>query len=248
MLEKLHRETLAERAAAGLMAYIGSQELKPGQPLPSEARLAAEFGVSRQVIREALKSLQGRGVLEIVNGKGAIVRSPDSSTLLVFFTRALQVSRDAILELMEVRKGIEVQSALLAAERRTPEDVAQMLELTAAMRRHVRDPDAYIELDVALHLRIAAASHNAMLYHLVESLRQALTDTVREGLRRRRTVAQLDRVQALHEALVADLERGDPEGARRSMALHFDEAVMALVEGEHDGAAAASLSDGHGPR
>ena len=67
MLGKLHRETLAEQAAAGLMQFILEKNLKPGEMLPSEIMLATEFGVSRQVIREALKSLQGQGVIEIIN-------------------------------------------------------------------------------------------------------------------------------------------------------------------------------------
>jgi DNA-binding FadR family transcriptional regulator len=229
MLERLHRETLAERAATSLMEFVRAQDLKPGDVLPSASRLALEFGVSRPVIREALKSLQGQGVIEVINGRGAIVRSIDSSILLVFFARAMQVDRDSIIELMEVRKGIEVEGAILAAQRRTPEELARLAATVAQMHRCLHDPDAYIELDVALHLLIASASHNRMLYHLVESIREALKDSVREGLRRRRTGEQLERVQVLHEALLTELERGDPERAGRAMALHFDEAVMALI-------------------
>src|ERR1700693_7018 len=103
MLGKLHRETLAEQAAAGLMQFILEKDLKPGEMLPSEIMLTTEFGVSRQVIREALKSLQGQGVIESINGKGAIIRPIDSDTLLTFFSRAVQINRHTMIELIEVR-------------------------------------------------------------------------------------------------------------------------------------------------
>jgi GntR family transcriptional repressor for pyruvate dehydrogenase complex len=229
MLGKLRRETLAEQAVVGLMQFIQEKDLKPGELLPSEIMLATEFGVSRQVIREALKSLQGQGVIEIINGKGAIIRPIDSDALLVFFARAVQINRDTIIELIEVRKGIEVQSAMLAAERRTPEELARMKEIVAQMSQRLGDPDAYIELDLALHLAIALATHNAMMYHLIEAIREISKDTIREGLLRRRTNEQLERVQELHEMLIAELERGDAEAASRAMAHQFDEAIVALV-------------------
>jgi GntR family transcriptional repressor for pyruvate dehydrogenase complex len=229
MLQKLQRETLAARAATSLLDYIRAQQLKPGDELPPEMRLAEEFGVSRPVIREALKSLEGRGVIETISGKGAVIRSIDSGVLLVFFSRAMQINKDTLIELMEVRKGVEVESAALAAQRRAPEELAQMAETVAAMRAHIRDVDAYSELDLALHLQIARASHNAMIYHLVESIREAAKDAILEGLRHRRTPEQLERVQALHELLLDHLRRGDADGARRAMMMHFDEAVIALL-------------------
>lgn len=247
MLQKLYRATLAERAAASLTAFIHAQDLKPGETLPSEARLALDLGVSRPVIREALRALHGKGIIEIVNGKGAIVRPLDGVALLDFFSRAVQVNRASIIELMEVRKGIEVESALLAANRRTPEELAHLQETVATMRAHVGDPDAYTELDVALHLLIAQASHNAMLYHLVESIRESLRDAVRAGLRQRRTAVQLERVQELHEALVAEVARGNVEGAGQAMTQHFNEAVTALSGDEAMPGAQApgSLSSDH---
>ncbi len=231
MLQKLRRETLAERAAASVMDYIQARDLQPGALLPSETSLMTQLGVSRAVIREAVKSLQGQGVVEVINGKGAVVRPIDPAMLHTFFARAMRIQRKAILELMEVRRGLEVECATLAATRRTAEDVAQLERTAAAMRARLRDLEAYGDLDVALHLSIAAASHNDMLYHLVESLRAALQDTIREGLRLPRTDAQLDHMQATHEALVEAMRRGDAEEAGRVMATHLGGAAEALALG-----------------
>jgi GntR family transcriptional repressor for pyruvate dehydrogenase complex len=229
MIKKLHRETLAEQAMASLMDFILKQGLKPGNVLPSEVTLASEFGVSRQVIREALKSLQGQGVIDIINGKGAVIRPIDSSALLVFFQRAVRLNRRTIIDLIEVRKGIEIQISMLAAERRTPTELARMREIVAEMGRQIGVPEAYSELDLELHLAIASATHNAMMYHLITSLREVSKDTMLAGLRHRRGNEQLARVQELHEMLLAELERGDAQAAGQVMSLQFDEAIIALA-------------------
>lgn len=231
MLQKLRRETLAERATASLLDYIQARDLQPGALLPSEASLMAQLGVSRAVIREAIKSLQGQGLVEVINGKGAIIRATDPRTLHTFFARAVQVRRDTILELMEVRRGLEVECAMLAAARRTDQELARLEQTAADMRAHLHDPETYGDLDLDLHLSIAAASHNDMLYHLVESLRAALKNTIREGLRLPRTDAQWDRMQASHEALVDAVRRGDAEAAGRVMARHLGGAAVALAQG-----------------
>src|SRR5512146_2102839 len=106
MLPKITRGTLADQVTARLLEYVQAQHLKPGDLLPSETSLANSFGVSRPVIREALKNLEGKGVIEIVNGKGALVRPIDSDPLRLFFQRAMQLEYGTILELMEIRKGL----------------------------------------------------------------------------------------------------------------------------------------------
>src|SRR5689334_6695743 len=115
MLTKIPRATLAEQAARNLIAFIESQDLKPGKLLPSESQLAADLGVSRPIIREALKSLEGKGIVEVVSGKGTVVKPPDGQPLQLFFQRTMRLESEAIIDVMELRKGIEVQSAALAA-------------------------------------------------------------------------------------------------------------------------------------
>lgn len=233
MQTKLRRETLAQQVAHHLLDYIERQGLAPGAFLPSEARLAEEFGVSRPSIREALKALEARGVVEIANGRGATVKAMSSEPLSHFFRRTARVNREALLELLEVRRGLEAQSARLAARRRTAADLAAMARVVATMRQQLGDPEAYTDLDTELHLLIARASGNATLYHLVESIREPLQDTIREGLRRRNPGHQYERVQAMHEDLLAALERGDAEEAARAMAVHFDE-TMSVVGGDSE--------------
>jgi GntR family transcriptional regulator, transcriptional repressor for pyruvate dehydrogenase complex len=228
MLPKLIRGTLADQVTERLLEYIQAQHLKPGDLLPSETTLATSFGVSRPVIREALKNLEGKDVLEIVNGKGALVRPIDSDPLRLFFKRAMQMEQDTILELMEVRRGVEVQAAVLAAQRRTEKDLETIGQIVRAMRENIDDLDAFTQLDVELHVSIAVASHNSMLAYLVESIRDSLRNTIAAGLRSRGSALELDHIQRSHEALFETLSTGNVEATRRAMEWHFEEAITAM--------------------
>lgn len=233
MLPKLSRGTLAEQVTENLLTYIEEQNLKPGDLLPSETSLSTSFGVSRPVIREALKNLEGKGIIEIVNGKGALVKPIDSHPLRLFFQRAMQFERSTILEIMEVRKGLEVQAVMLAAKRREESDLAAIRKLVNAMRSELQNPLNYATLDTDYHLAIASATHNSILYYLVESIRDALHTTISTGLKSRHHIEQVERIQELHEKILHLITTGDVAGAGESMALHFDEAIEAIAA-EHD--------------
>jgi GntR family transcriptional repressor for pyruvate dehydrogenase complex len=226
----LSRESLADQVARRLLEIVATR-LKPGDLLPSVATLSRQFGVSRPVIREALKALSAQGVITTVVGKGAIVQPVNSRLLHLFFRRAMQVESGTPVELMELRRPLEIQSAALAATRRTEEELAAMTAKVQDMRTHLDDLDAYAELDLEFHLIVAAATHNRMLEHLIGSIRGSLRDVIREGLRRRTGAEELRRVQVLHEAILEAIAGGDPEAAGVAMARHFDEAVTALVGG-----------------
>ncbi len=227
---RVRRQTLADQVAESLLSYIGAERLKPGDLLPPESKLAEEFGVSRPVIREAMKSLEGKGVTMTVNGRGAVVRTTDGEPLRFFFERAVHLEARTVVELMEVRYGIETRCAALAAQRRTAEDVEALTETITAMRANLGSVEAYAELDLQFHLRIAAATGNSMLYFLVESIRQALKNSIIEGLHRRPTLSDLEFVQRLHEDVFAAIKRQQVQKALRAMVRHFDEAVLALVD------------------
>ena len=229
MLPKITRGTLAAQVADRLLEYVEAQHLKPGDLLPSETSLVASFGVSRPVIREALKSLAGKGIIEIVNGKGALIRPIDSDPLRLFFRRAMQMEYGTLRELMEVRKGLEVQSAILAAQHRDPQDLEGIRQILKAMRENMSDLEVFTRLDVEFHLRITTASHNTMMISLVESIRDALRNTITAGLQSRGQSLQLENIQLAHEQLFETLVAGDVQAAMVAMSRHFDEAILAIT-------------------
>jgi len=225
---KLNRSTLAEQVADVLISRIQLDSLRPGDPLPSIAKLADEFHVSKPIIREALKTLEGRDLVEVANGKTPIVKPISSNSLRLFFERAIALDARSMIELLEIRRGLEIQSVLLAARNSTVTETAQMRNLIADMRLHLNDHEVYADLDLKLHLLIAFASRNTLMFHLVESVRDVLKDTIKEGLRSRITDEQLGYVQTLHETIVDKVSQGDADGAALAMASHFDDAINAI--------------------
>lgn len=225
---KLNRATLAEQIAESLLEQIRTQGLKSGEPLPSEAQLVVDFDVSRPVIREALKYLEGQGVIEIANGRGAILKPVTGEPLIKYFQMAVHLNQEARIELMEVRRGLEVESATLAAQRRLPDELEKLQEHARMMQEHLFDQQTYIELDVEFHEMIAACSHNEMLFHIIKSIRESSKNLIGEGLRLREASRDLARVQELHMAIFRAIHAGDPQGAGQAMLQHFNEAVSTL--------------------
>lgn len=225
MGNRIERRTLAEQVAEGIASFILAQQLRVGDSLPSAARLAEDFGVSRPVVREALKTLEARGMIKIQNGKLATVSPITSSLLRDYFDQSIRQRSEAVLELLEVRKGIEVQGAQLAAKRRTAADLAKLHAILREMRAAVEHQEQYAELDTQLHLALMEASHNHMLFHLAESIRALIKDTIREGLRVETAQQSLEITQPGHERLVAAIEQGDAALAAQLMSNHMEGAM-----------------------
>ena len=229
-LTTLSRQTLSDQIVNKLTQYIASESLQPGDLLPSEIKLAEEFGVSRSVVREALRSMAAQGVIEVISGKGAIVRPVDDKLLRIYFQRAIEIGSSAYVELMEIRKLLEVESSTLAAQRRTVEEAAAILGTVETMGNHLDNLDTYADLDVEFHLLVAAATHNQLLYHLISSIRNSLRDVVREGLQRRDNRHQIERIQAVHQTIARAIEQENATEAAKNMTLHFDEALAVFLQ------------------
>ena len=233
MQTQLNRETLASQVTQRLLTHVAAERLPPGTQLPSENQLAEMFGVSRPVIREALRLLAGQGVVEILNGKGAVIKPVTGEALELFFARSMQLEAAAVTEVMEVRRPLEVQSARLAAERRGDEELEAMKHTLAAMRRSLSNLVAYTALDVKLHIQIAQAARNNVLFHMIQSIRTAAAAVVKQGLQKQSKDVELEQVQVLHEAIVEAIRRSDPDEAGRAMEDHFDTALTALIHKAH---------------
>ena len=229
MLTEISRKTLPDQIAQQLIDFIAAEGLTPGELLPSTAKLSESFGVSRPVVREGLRSLASLGIIEIVNGKGAIIKPLDDKLLQVFFHRAVQLRHKSVMELMEVRKPLEVQSAFLATQRCTAKDLAKLETIVTAMAQNLHNLEAYANLDVEFHLSIASAASNTMMYFLIGSIRESLEEAILRGLRSRHSDAELERVQETHEMVFEAIKAGNPAQAATMMTVHFDEAVTALL-------------------
>ncbi|WFR84846.1 FadR/GntR family transcriptional regulator [Arthrobacter sp. Y-9] len=214
----LGRVSAQEAVLARLRESIEDGTLAVGSKLPSEAALASGYGVSRSVIREALRSCAALGLTETHTGKGTFVVSARVSTDLV-------LGRYSARDLTEARPHIEVPAASLAAERRTDDDLDTLRGILNDMLSE-DDPEAWVVLDSAFHLQIARASGNKVFETVVSDLREALgkQSGTLNLLADRQRVSDEE-----HSAILAAIESGSPDGAARAMRDHLA-AVTAAID------------------
>jgi GntR family transcriptional repressor for pyruvate dehydrogenase complex len=204
---------------------------EPGEQLPSEGELAAEYGVSRLTVREAVKTLQARGLVEIHRGRRPRVAFPDSRPIGDFFAAAIRRDPRRLFDLLEVRRALEVQIAALAARHAGRADLAALQGALDGMRALAsRDPDAIHEADLAFHEALAAASGNQLLSFLIEAmegpLRAGRMRSLRGHLARGGTVAD---VIDQHAAILDRIGARDAAGAARAMTEHLASTAKDLL-------------------
>lgn len=202
MLIKTNRLTLVEQIAAQLESLIESGDWKPGLKIPAEPELMDSLGVSRNTLREAIRALTHSGMLRTRQGDGTYVVS--SSALAA----ALQsrVRKTELLQTLEVRRALEREAAILAARRRSEDELSVLRscyeEYIQAVNR--QDIEAALEWDIRFHLSVFAASHNDLLIDLYSNIAEAL----RESIESRIEVCS-DPMSKAHELLLQAIEQQD---------------------------------------
>ena len=233
-IEPLEREQrLYQRVVEKVLNLITTNTWKPGYRLPSERELAEAFGVSRTVVREAVKALEAQGIVQSVSGSGVYVRPADSNIVSRSLQTYLQLSdqTDFEIRLNEVRRVLEAEIAALAAERATPEQRVKLRRICTAMRAGGRPALEMAELDFSLHVTLAEATQNELFKILLAPLIEQLGGQIAltwEGYGTRPVETVLEQ----HEAVVAAVVNGRPEEARQAMLRHIAysrEVVAALA-------------------
>ena len=223
--------TLGNILSGQLARAIREGKLAPGDELPSEARLAAAFGVSKQVTREAIRDLAALGVVEVRQGRVARVRKLDVSPLERYFEFAVSGSDRGLAEACEFRLVLEPPIAGLAAIRRTPEGLRLLKACLDRMAAAIDDIDAWTEADLDFHETVASLAANDMLQIQI----QALKPTIREIMdqfnhRKSRTPEEWRKTLGRHRHVYDAIAIGDPDAATKAMATHFDAARDAMEE------------------
>lgn len=196
-------------------------ELKRGELLPPERDLAVQLGVSRTVVREATKSLQSEGLVAIRHGVGIVVTGANSEPVQRVFNHALHGEADALPKLYEVRMAIELETVALAAQRRTEADLDKLRALCEEMDARAGKPrqhDKLVELDMAYHSAIAAATQNNVFIIVLEA---ATTLLLPERRASKRIGVSLQETQRMHWRIYEAIESGDAGLAQRLMKEHL---------------------------
>ena len=201
-----------------LRDLIASGALKPGDRLPAERELARVFGVGRSHVRDALRRLEFYGILQTLPQSGTVVACLGVAALEGLISNVLALDRDDISALSETRMALEVETARRAAERATRTDLRAIRAAQDAFRVRALAGDPALQEDLALHLAIARAAHNAVLASLVGLI---TPDILRlNGEQQTCSRARLPMVVGEHQRVVEAIELGDPDAAARAMAAH----------------------------
>ena len=222
---RLVKTTLGDQVTRAIVEHIQDNDLKPGDMLPAEMTLARQLGVSRPLIREAIRSLTALGVLITANGKGTTICPVGSYGLTTLLEWAVTIQGVSTLGALQIREGLEVEAASLAAENRTDAEAAELDRLLAEMRAALANPDRYASLDLQFHLAIARSAHNGLLTAFTDALRHVAAASMTAGGK----IAATDewaQIQRYHEDLVVAITARDVAGARNAMLEHFRSALQ----------------------
>jgi GntR family transcriptional repressor for pyruvate dehydrogenase complex len=219
MYKVVQTSRLYEQIVQQIEQSIQDGDLKEGDRLPSERELALQFGVSRTAVREAVKALHEKGLVEAYPGKGTFITSATSHSMRQTMGRLMKAGQsEGTPDLAEVREILEPEIAALAASRANEENFAAMREAIAVMDEARRDPDAFIEADLDFHLALAEAAANPLILSLIDSI---------VGLLREQRIGIFhvdggpERGQYHHKRILEAVERGDSHGARDAMRAHL---------------------------
>ncbi len=221
-------DKLSEQVARRLTDEIRSGRLAPLDKLPTEAVLVQQFGVSRTVVREAISQLKSLGLVASRQGSGMFVMAGANFEPLSFKSDH-SASRDAVIQITEVRRAIEAEAARLAAERRSAKDVVQIKKALKAIEVAVKAGRDGVAEDVEFHRCIARAANNPFLLQTLDYLSQYLregTRITRANEARRTDFAQ--QVNREHMGLLDAIERSDAKAAIKAATIHMQNASNRL--------------------
>lgn len=220
------RSTLPQEIAARLLDLIKAEQLRPGDKLPPERELAAEMHVSRPVLREALRALSIMNVVEIRQGAGTYITALEPQQLVAHLEFVFSKDPVALSQVLETRRIVEVGNVRLAAQRITPDEIADLDALLERLRAAIGDAERFAELDIAFHDAVCEAAGNFLLVQFMR-----IINTLGKVSRERTGAAAATRKRALkdHEAILAALRAKDPAAAAAAMEAHLVHVEAALA-------------------
>lgn len=191
-----------------------------GEKLPSERAMVQEYGVSRNVLREALVLLGDRGLIEIRPGKGSYVTDKKNVRLVQHFERVLEEDRDSQMQVLEVRELLELAMFEKAALNATAEDVEALEEIYELMEKNLSEKTGYGNLDLKLHMQIARATHNDIFPILVQTLYECSGQRIM--LMEDLFPESMKSIHRDHYGIIDAIKRRDVKAVRKIGKRHFD--------------------------
>ena len=222
---------LSDQVAEVLTLEIRAGRLPVGGKLPTEAALVAQFEVSRTVVREAVSRLKSLGLVDSRQGSGVYGKAAGFSPLN--FDAKYAVSKQAVIQMVEVRRALEAEVAAMAAQRCTRADTQHIRQLMTQLDAAVQSGGDGVAEDVRFHSAIAEVANNPFLMATLDYLGQFLhgaTQVTRANEARREDFTR--QVREEHEMVVKALEAGDANAARKAATRHMDNAIGRIEQAD----------------
>ena len=214
---------LAHQLVEAIGDRIRDGRVAPGDKLPTEAAIMGEFSVSRTVVREALSKLQASGLVETRHGVGTFVVGLGDATPFRIAPEQFATLRD-VIAVLELRIGVETEAAGLAAQRRTPQNLAEMRTALVAFETAIAAGRDAVGPDFQFHLEVARSTQNPHFVDLMGTLGSKIIPRARldpaDALSEER-LAYLRRVNNEHESICDAIANQDPDAARAAMRTHL---------------------------
>jgi len=230
MIGKIDRVKLSDEILHRLKEMIKTGEFGDGDKLPVEKRLAELFGVSRTTVREALAVLAAEGWVTSKRGGGTYVKHTKTSTPVQPLTTLLGGQNSDILELMEVRKMLEREVAMLAASRATPEDILAVKAAYRDMEEAVAQGQDTSAADYGIHFAIAKAAKNHTILSIISHLHELYYKVVKMNRKHRAKPFGYEQILAEHLTIIHAIEKRDSNAARKAMEHHLEQAHRIIEE------------------
>jgi len=245
------RDKLYKQIADRIQDLIVTESLRPGDKLPGERELAERMGVSRTVIREAIRALNVRGLVKVKSGCGTFVQELSAENAAAHISLFLKLKRapESYEKVYEVRRMIEIEAAGLAAERSTVQDLIAMQREIERMRAFRADREQFVAADLAFHKAVAAATRNELLSVLLTPISDLLREFV---VLSTYAASAADDGIAHHKTILTAIRDRNADRARQAMRDHLAHAHQLVVsvqrqmaiEHKKEASAAKSIVDG----
>lgn len=219
------RADMVDTVVEKISKLIADNKIEAGQKLPPEAAIGEQIGVSRTVVREAMRVLVAQGLVETRHGVGTIVKSNRAGYLAAPLSSMLRMRQISIADLHGVRTILEVEIAGIAASNAQRSEIAQLAKLVAALEASAQDPGEYVKADNAFHRYLAEITHNPLLVTLLDSIGEIIAEI-------RKFVAQYPEIASAgvpdHRRIMECIRKHDVSAAREAMRKHLDHARQIL--------------------
>jgi len=230
MYQEVKRGRLYEEIVNQIQDLIVQERLQPGNKLPPERQLIEQFGVSRTVVREAIRALEEKGLVEVKHGIGVYVSQLSSDSVSESIALLFQVRKSSLMALHEVREILEVEIAGLAAERATAEDKEEMEEVLRYAAKVLDSTEESLEADLRFHGLLAKATYNEVLPILLNPLAELLRESRRVGME---PPGSAEAPLQGHWEIFKAVKNKDKEQAREAMRRHLQLVRKTLMRLSH---------------